>query len=337
MKNFLNVDNIEEIKHDYYNNENSFLREKYNCCDETLRKFLRYNNVEIKKKPQYTKNDLFFQNIDSEEKAYFLGFICADGSININRNKLSFTLNTKDIEILIKLKNLLKTTAPIASRAYIDKRNGANIESVSLQIYSKKIIEDLYSLNICENKSNVLRLPNIDDNLKIHFIRGLFDGDGYIGTQCTLISTAECLNDIIEYLKKYDVSVSNSIHTVHQEKNIYRISINSGNGNCVKFLNLLYKHSEIHLKRKYLAYLKFLNVYENQIINYKKSYKILIIKENLIIDSIKDCAKYLNKSYCKFITDLNNGCYDGIYIKYEKVITQTKRNGEKIIKSELLL
>lgn len=92
--NTLSAERLKEIEFDYLNNENSYLRKKYKCCNLTLWNFLTLHNIERKKKPQYTKNDDFFENIDSEEKAYFLGFICADGSIINKKNKLSFCLNT---------------------------------------------------------------------------------------------------------------------------------------------------------------------------------------------------------------------------------------------------
>lgn len=52
----------------------------------------------------------YFETIDSEDKAYFLGFIVADGSINTNkyRNALIINIHKKDVDILNKFKELIK-------------------------------------------------------------------------------------------------------------------------------------------------------------------------------------------------------------------------------------
>jgi hypothetical protein len=333
MKQLLNIDNIDQIKLEYFNNQNSVLCKKYDCCDETLRKFFRKNNIECKKKAQHTKNENFFHNIDSEEKAYFLGFICADGSINNDRNKLSITLNTKDIDILLKLKFLLKTTAPVTQRIYSDKRNGTIIYTTNIQIYSKKIVSDLNVFGVNENKSNQLRLPKINEILIRHFLRGLFDGDGHIGKQCSLISTCECLDDIVYFLNKFNINVNKYRETINEEKNIHKIYFSKDR---IKLLNLLYDDSNIYLGRKYFAYLDELNKYDNEIINTNTYHSILLIDKNIVFDKIKECANYLKINYWTFMKNLKRDNYRNKYEKYEKIIIKTKRNGEKIINRMIL-
>ena len=326
MNKLLIVDNIDQIKFEYYNNKNSFLCEKYNCCNETLIKFLKKNNIECKWKTQYTENEDFFHIINSEEKAYYLGFICADGSIK--NNKLSITLNTKDIDILLNLKNLLKTTAPVSQRIYSDKRNGTIIHTTNIQIYSKKIVDDLSTLGVNKNKSNMLRLPKINDELIRHFLRGLFDGDGHISKQCSLISTYECLYDIILFLNKFNISTNKYRVIINKEKNVYKIYFGKDR---IKLLNLLYGNSNIYLERKYKAYLNELNEYNNEIINTVTQHSILLIDKNIIFNTLKECADYLKIEYCYFLRKLKRGDYVDKCKKIEKIMIKTKRNGEKII------
>ena len=326
MNKLLNVNNIDQIKFEYNNNQNSFLCKKYDCCNETLVKFLRKNNVECKWKAQSTENEDFFHDINSEEKAYYLGFICADGSIS--KRKISITLNTKDIDILYIFKNLLKTTAPVNSRIYSDKRNGTIIHTTSIQIYSKKMISDLSVLGVNKNKSNQLRLPDINENLIRHFLRGLFDGDGHISGQCNLISTYECLDDIMVYLNKFNINVNQYRETINKEKNVYKNFISKDR---IKFLNLLYSNSNVYLERKYNAYLNESKKHDNQIINTTTYHSILLINENIIIDGTKNCADYLNINQWTFMKNFKKGNYINKYKKFEKIIIKTKRNGEKII------
>ena len=326
MNKLLRIDNVDQIKFEYNNNQNSFLCKKYDCCNETLRKFLRKNNIERKKKAQYTENEDFFHDIDSEEKAYYLGFICADGSIN--KNRISITLNTKDIDILFKFKSLLKTTAPVNSHIYSDKRNSTIIHTTSIQIYSKKMISDLSVLGVNKNKSKQLRLPSINENLIRHFLRGLFDGDGHISGQCSLISTYECLDDIIVFLKIFNIKVNNYREIINKEKNVYKIYFGKDR---IKFLNLLYSNSNVYLERKYNAYLNESKKHDNQIINTTTYHSILLINENIIIDGTKNCADYLNINQWTFMKNFKKGNYINKYKKFEKIIIKTKRNGEKII------
>ena len=324
-KHLLKTENLDLIKNDYYNNENNYLLSKYNCCDETLRKFLRNNNVKQKKSIQYTINENFFEKIDSEEKAYFLGFICADGCIGDKR--LSFCLNIIDIDVLYKFKDIIKTTAPVSSITYTDKRNNTKINSSGIQIYSKQMINDLNLLGVTKNKSRCLNLPIIPDDLFKHFLRGLFDGDGHVSSQCSLISTQECLLSITKILKKNNININDFIETIDKEKNVYKIFIGKDR---IKFLDFIYKNSNIFLKRKYYAYTNEINKHNNEIINSNIQYSILIVSENKILNSLKECAEYLNINYCSFTRKLKQNNYSGVYEKYEKFLVQTKRNGKKI-------
>lgn len=126
----------------------------------------------------------FFSKIETEIQAYLLGFIFADGCINLKRHTLSIHINDKDYEIF----NLFKIISP---NAYIDKsgpyvsikkirgRKIKNLSSIRLAIASKILINDLMEYGVCERKTySELHIPNIKDELIPHFIRGYFDGDG---------------------------------------------------------------------------------------------------------------------------------------------------------------
>ena len=47
-------------------------------------------------KPGYEFNEHYFDDIDSNEKAYFLGFIAADGGVGRQKGPLSFNLQKQD-------------------------------------------------------------------------------------------------------------------------------------------------------------------------------------------------------------------------------------------------
>lgn len=122
----------------------------------------------------------FFDKIDTEEKAYVLGFIYADGC-NVKHpttTKLSITQTERDVDILYKIRNVMKSTYPISERK--NNLNGGEKYFV-FYIYGKFLGEQLHNLGVVQRKSLTLRFPDfLDDNLMPHFIRGYFDGDGSI-------------------------------------------------------------------------------------------------------------------------------------------------------------
>lgn len=121
---------------------------------------------------KHSLDDRFFQEIDSEEKAYVLGFLTADGCISHTNNSydISFTLSIQDVDILEKIKELFKSSVPIRTQ-----RCG---KIVQFKISSKTMFRDLEALGVRQRKTGREHFPEIAQELKKHFIRGYFDGDG---------------------------------------------------------------------------------------------------------------------------------------------------------------
>ena len=69
--------------------------------DISLRQYynlLKLNKVERKNKViRYNFDENYFESIDTEDKAYFLGFIVADGSVNSISNVIQITQKEPDI------------------------------------------------------------------------------------------------------------------------------------------------------------------------------------------------------------------------------------------------
>ena len=114
------------------------------------------------------------QVIDTQEKAYLLGLFYADGNVGLNQNQCRIELSINDKDLILHLKDLFPFF-------YIHYNQDTKIE---LGNYEKNLKLDLIN-NGClprksfENKDN-LHLPNINESLIPHFIRGYFDGDGVV-------------------------------------------------------------------------------------------------------------------------------------------------------------
>lgn len=125
-------------------------------------------------------NQSFFDIIDTEEKAYILGFIYADGCNNSHptTGELSISQMERDVDILFKIKEAMQSTYPISEE--INKWGGTE-KRFRFYVYGPKIEEQLINLGVVHNKSLILMFPTfLPDCLMPHFIRGYFDGDGSV-------------------------------------------------------------------------------------------------------------------------------------------------------------
>lgn len=235
----------------------TLIRQKYHCRIEAIKAVLAKYNVKIKKQGQSKNrlvNENFFEAIDSEEKAYFLGLIFTDGSItNDNKRSPMFRLQLKisDVEILEKLRQCLN----IHSQLIYDKRAGK--ECVTLCLRNKKIANDLAKYGIVQNKTYITKhLPKIPEIYEKDFLRGLLDGDGSIYQETTS--------------KKYRIDFCSYHQSICEEfrnlcnkyiKNINKNTIaNYGTAYHIRFniqedvkqlATALYKDSNYYLARKY--------------------------------------------------------------------------------------
>lgn len=124
-------------------------------------------------KKKYYYNEDFFNEINTESKAYFLGLLYADGYINDKLKYVELTLHKDDCEIINQFIVELKSNRkPVFIK---------NKKYCRIIINSEKMVNDLIVLGCTNNKTHTLKFPNnISDKLMHHMIRGYFDGDGSI-------------------------------------------------------------------------------------------------------------------------------------------------------------
>lgn len=216
---------------------------------------------------KYPIKEDYFDNMDSPEKLYFLGWLYSDGYNNIRNNAVQLSLKEDDKDILVKLNNLIQPTKPLG---YIDMskqrerptsfRNSKNCYRLS--IVNKHISQRLVELGVTQAKTFTITFPEwIEEPLLGHFIRGIMDGDGCIcknlrQAEVSLTGTLSFCTRLGEILKqRFDIDVE--IKARHPERNntIRQLRLKGGLDKIMLFLDWIYKDSTIHLQRKYDLYL----------------------------------------------------------------------------------
>lgn len=226
-----------------------FIAEKIKYPFWKVYKILNKNNIKKRLRKDYKKykfQENYFEIIDSQQKAYWLGFLYADGYNCVKGKYVSMALQEKDLEILKKFKNHLNFNGPLT---YKLKNNGQNQWQIC--ICSGKFSKDLEKLGCVQAKSLILEFPlNLQSKFIRHFIRGYFDGDGWVtsGPSWGIVSTKNFCNTVNEILSPL-IGIKNLEN--HPNNNITKIYRVSGRRQLKKIFHFLYKNATIYLKRKY--------------------------------------------------------------------------------------
>lgn len=219
-------------------------------CSNILRKTVYLGTSNPNRK--YTYDENFFEKIDTDSKAWILGWIASDGSIS-KSNKLDITIDKIDIDVLNTIKNILDTNIPIKMKK--------NTTLVNLCISSKKIVSDLKKhLNISDGKKAYqLNIININLDLIPHFVRGVFEGDGNISYNngCPSCSISSKSKIFLEYIGN---SLKVPYHIYCVKKAMQYSLVYCGN-NCLDFLGKIYPeyYTGPKMQRKYNYYRNIYN------------------------------------------------------------------------------
>ena len=216
---------------------------KYNISEQVFYNVLRYHKVERKNNRKISiEDEMIFNVIDTQEKAYWLGFLYADGYICEDNSTLEIALKESDKEHIEAFKAFMRTDAKIVKRTSTYK--GKVFNSYRLTVCSKQIVEDLVFHGCYQNKSLTLEFPKtVPSYLIRHFIRGYFDGDGSVclsnGYNCvSFVGTDNMLCWIQQQLKlspkklqkcgkayqfsfKAEKDVTNTYHYFYDDAAIY--------------------------------------------------------------------------------------------------------------------
>ena len=179
----LSDNDIEYIIAHYNDLSSSRLAEMFNCSTSKICQVWNQHGLYGKQSRVYSIDESYFDKIDSGEKAYLLGFICADGCLyhSVAKQKqdiIRITIKADDEEILNLFNEAFKCDKPI----YYYHRNGN--QYAALELVSQRIVDNIKNLGIEYNKTYGNTIPEIDEKYMFDFIRGYFDGDGSISDSC---------------------------------------------------------------------------------------------------------------------------------------------------------
>lgn len=223
----------------------------------TVHRWLRKLGLNL---PNY-HNELKFDNtifdsIDTEEKAYWLGFLYADGYISTERDAVELSLMGSDVEHLEKFRTFLGYKNPV--RMGVVKCNKKEFSRCRLHLVNKHFRDTLIQLGCLPKKSLKLNFPNesvfASKELIRHFIRGYFDGDGSIThtkdnrLEVIIVGTKEMLDGIMRYCPNCFASNRHKDKR-HPLSNTFML-VNTCN-KATTFCHLIYDNATIYLQRKY--------------------------------------------------------------------------------------
>lgn len=259
LLNFYHMDlNISKEIIDLFTNKGVSIKKLskiYHFNQGTISNMLKSNGIKVV--PHEIKiNENIFDEIDTEEKAYWLGFLYADGTISSqspdkrSRFEVKLALKYSDISHLKKF-NVFMEYKGMNLKA-ISQNSTLGIKWV---ISNKHLWETLNNLGCVPKKSLILKYPDINifknKNFIFDFIRGYNDGDGCISysVRNDKVSPSVSMVGTKDFLSGVQKALGNIGHLYNKGK-YYTFSIGSRK-DIEKYFSLTYDNPSIYLDRKY--------------------------------------------------------------------------------------
>ena len=251
---------------------NSGLRESCILCVSEYNKNqnIKRKNKNYNKKRKYFYNENFFEKIDTGDRAYFLGVICADGCVTYDVKRFIYQMTLK---LHIKDKHILESFITSINGEMNVWKHGQR-DMVEIRLSGKKMVNDLISLGVTPNKTFTIEYPNIDEDLEKHFLRGYFDGDGCIrvnedkrdgtkrGDLRIVSGSVDMLNKINE---RMSILFGVNVNKLYGPKNKnYKYIGWAGMSDIEKIYNGFYGESMLFLNRKKIIFDEVIEIIKNK-------------------------------------------------------------------------
>ncbi len=236
---------------------------------QTIYRILKQKGIKSRRKVTSTKRRYpadqdFFQTIDTEAKAYYLGLFYADGCVSQYSTgywKSALTLTAEDAEVLLPLAVAVYAGRkdPLKLKGRVVKRGAKTYTeraARSFVVYGERFAKHLVDKGCTPKKSLTLQFPSFEivpRHLFHHFVRGYFDGDGGVSSQTnrpdcisvSVVSSEPFIDGLIEYLDR-QVGVKAAKRKAGR---VFYAGFSSRN-DIKRFAEHIYRDQTIHMKRK---------------------------------------------------------------------------------------
>ena len=246
----------------------SFIANKYGTYGAKIKKILIDNDIQIRTRAEQNRitnqsrgkkvNHNYFDNIDTYQKAWLLGFLAADGSVASNRNSIKIDLSSTDREILEKIKEEIQS-----ERNILDYESNQGFQISELTWSSENQKKKLAQYDIVPNKTyKGMHLPKFKTTaLQFAYMLGYYDGDG-----CFKNDNSTCRMEICSYdpniLKDFancirtTLFINKDVYKDPSRKNYYTLTYSTKD--AIQILDFMYeimnKNNGFYLQRKYNKY-----------------------------------------------------------------------------------
>ena len=249
----------------------TFIANKYNTYGAKIKKLLNENGIQIRTHAEQNKiinqergkkvDHKYFDQIDSLQKAWILGFLAADGSVAEKNNRIKIGLSSIDEEILQKIRTELK----IEREVVVNETNqGFSIATLTWSSENQK--KKLAQFSIVPNKTyKGIQLPNFEIQYQLAYLLGYFDGDGCFkndGNYCRMEICSHdkhILEDFCKLIKDY-FGFEKQVYKSLSRKEFYTITYSTKQADIIlqKLYNLMDSKKTFYLARKRKKYNEWL-------------------------------------------------------------------------------
>jgi len=214
-------------------------------------------------KQKYNYDQTLF-TIDTEEKAYILGFIVADGTLSLTKTNHCIKIYQKEYEIL---NDISKITGGVVKKQ-------STRDLYHLTINSKFLFEAAQKVGLRVNKTyngidTELMKQSIPNNLIVHFFRGLIDGDGCITlTPAQSYEFQPCIHisipdlKILDWMKTY-FNLPYKISERNRKDCLPMYSLTIRSTYAIQLCKEMYLNSHISLQRKQKRAIMIMNFFDS--------------------------------------------------------------------------
>jgi len=196
----------------------------------------------------------YFDQIDTPEKAYWLGFISADGCIvttaqHPEGSHLAIQLGARDKDHLVKLKAALGATASVHDRTA--ETFGKPTRLASLSVGSRRLTKALLVLGVTPRKSATMQPWDGPADLMPHYWRGMVDGDGSLARKTESVWTVFLCGSeaCVRAFAAWAAGICGTTAKPYYKTGCWYISI-SGRYQVPKLVRALYADAPVSLDRK---------------------------------------------------------------------------------------